>query len=90
MGGGVGGGKFPEIFLYHKIKLFASKNSRVGIPTKPFLVRRFSLDLLFNFGKDSIRRTEFSKSIFRKRTLEFFSQKRDKTNPTQTTEGPIV
>ncbi|MBM9578379.1 hypothetical protein JWG45_14610, partial [Leptospira sp. 201903070] len=27
-------GKIPETFLYHKIKLFARKNSHVGIPTK--------------------------------------------------------
>ncbi|MBM9577664.1 hypothetical protein JWG45_11395 [Leptospira sp. 201903070] len=35
LGGGVGGGKTPETFLYHKIKLFARKNSHVRTPTKP-------------------------------------------------------
>ncbi|MBM9578726.1 hypothetical protein JWG45_16385 [Leptospira sp. 201903070] len=33
LGGGAGGGKNPETFLYHKIKLFARKNSRVGTLT---------------------------------------------------------
>ncbi|MBM9579546.1 hypothetical protein JWG45_20585 [Leptospira sp. 201903070] len=33
-GGGVGGGKIPQTFLYHKITLFARKNSHVGTPTK--------------------------------------------------------
>ncbi|MBM9577164.1 hypothetical protein JWG45_08370 [Leptospira sp. 201903070] len=35
-GGGAGGGKSPETFLYHKIRLFASKNFFVEVPTKRF------------------------------------------------------
>ncbi|MBM9576232.1 hypothetical protein JWG45_03605 [Leptospira sp. 201903070] len=38
LGGGVGGGRIPETFLYHKIKLFARKNLLVGVPTKRFPV----------------------------------------------------
>ncbi|MBM9579805.1 hypothetical protein JWG45_21900 [Leptospira sp. 201903070] len=34
LGGGAGGGKIPEIFLYHRISLFTSQNSLVGTPTK--------------------------------------------------------
>jgi hypothetical protein len=43
LGGGAGGGKIPETFLYHKIKLFESKKFHVGIPTKYLFRGRFSL-----------------------------------------------
>ncbi|MBM9575705.1 hypothetical protein JWG45_00930 [Leptospira sp. 201903070] len=50
-GGGVGGGKIPETFLYHKIKLYARKNSHVGTPTKYLVSKRFSFYLLLTCGK---------------------------------------
>ncbi|MBM9577594.1 hypothetical protein JWG45_10560 [Leptospira sp. 201903070] len=53
LGGGVGGGRIPETFLYHKIKLFARKNSHVGIPTKYLLSGRSLLYLLATLGKGS-------------------------------------
>ncbi|AOP35073.1 hypothetical protein A0128_15215 [Leptospira tipperaryensis] len=45
LGGGVGGGKIPETFLYQKILLFASKKSRVGTPTNKYR-ERFSFQFL--------------------------------------------
>ncbi|RHX87150.1 hypothetical protein DLM75_16680 [Leptospira stimsonii] len=50
LGGGVGGGKLPEIFHYHKIKLFASENIHVGIPTKYLFLGRFSFYPLTTSG----------------------------------------
>ncbi|AOP33017.1 hypothetical protein A0128_03535 [Leptospira tipperaryensis] len=43
-------GKIPETFFYQKIILFASKNLRVGTPTKPLLVGQFSLQFLSTNG----------------------------------------
>ncbi|MBM9576205.1 hypothetical protein JWG45_03470 [Leptospira sp. 201903070] len=50
LGGGEGGGKIPETFLYHKIKFFARKNSHVGIPTKHLSSGHFLSYLLSTLG----------------------------------------